>query len=203
MSLPEAKMPAGSCEPGLPGGAKSDDGMRCDAPRLSRRALLGAIASAAMLSACGDGGFRPMYGSAGIGAAVDDKLAQVQVTPVPGRVGQRIRNELIFQATGGGTAPPAAYRLEIAIRESVTSTVVQIDGDARGSIYTVDASFQLIRLSDNSVALQGVSYGRAGFERFDSIFSNVRAREDAENRAARTVGEELKSRLSAYLSSQA
>lgn len=203
MSLPEARKPAGTCEPVLTGGADKDDGMRNGAPRVSRRALLGSIAAAAMLAACGDGGFRPLYGSAGVGAAVDDKLAQVQVTPIPGRVGQRIRNELIFQATGGGAAPPAAYRLEIAIRESLTSTVVQIDGDARGQIYTVDASFQLIRLSDNSVALQGVSYGRAGLERFDSIFANVRAREDAENRAARTVGEELKSRLAAYLSSQA
>jgi LPS-assembly lipoprotein len=192
MSLPEAKLPAGL-----------NDGKREDAPRPPRRALLGAIASAALLAACGDGGFRPLYGSAGIGANVDEKLAQVHVTQIPGRVGQRIRNELIFQSTGGGKPLQPAYRLEVAIRESVTSTLVQTDGDALGQIYTLDASFQLIRISDNSVALKGISYGRAGFERFDSIFSNVRAREDAENRAARTVGEELKSRLTAYLAGQA
>ncbi|MGQ0674225.1 MAG: hypothetical protein ACT4N2_15300 [Hyphomicrobium sp.] len=156
-----------------------------------------------LLTACGNGGFRPLYGSAGVGADVSDKLAQVQIATVPGRVGQVIRNELIFQATGGGQPLPPEYRLEIAISENVTSTLVQTDGDSLGQLYTIDASFRLIRLADNSVALKGISYGRAGFERFDSIFANVRAREDAENRAAKTVGEELKARLSAFLSGSA
>ena len=53
------------------------------------------------------------------------------------------------------------------------------------------------------MVLSGSSYGRAAFERNVSIFSNVRAREDAENRAAKTVGEDLKARLSAYLAAPA
>ena len=179
------------------------DGMRTIPRRSTSRVLLAAIVALPMLTACGSGGFTPLYGSSGIGANVGEKLAQVQITPIPGRVGQRIRNELIFQSTGGGRPLPPVYRLEIAIRESVTSTLVQTDGDALGQLYTLDASFQLIRISDNSVALKGISYGRAGFERFDSIFANVRARQDAEDRAARTVGEELKTRLSGFLSSQA
>ena len=48
--------------------------------------------------------------------------------------------------------------------------------------------------------LTGSSHGRAGFERFQSIYSNVRAREDAENRAARTIADDLKTRLAIYLS---
>ena len=53
------------------------------------------------------------------------------------------------------------------------------------------------------VVLQGKSAGRAGFERFQSIFSNVRARQDAENRVANTVAQDLKTRLAAYLSGAA
>ena len=192
MSLPEALKARGPT-----------DGMRIDARRATRRAFLTALLTVPVLSACGDGGIRPLYGSVGIGANVGEKLAQVQVAPVPGRVGQRIRNELIFQSTGGGQAVPPQYRLDIAIRESVTSTLVQTNGESLGQLYTIDASFQLVRLSDNSVALTGISYGRAGFERFESIFSNVRARQNAEDRAAKTVGDELKSRLTAYLSNQA
>jgi Predicted secreted (periplasmic) protein len=192
MSLPEA----------LKAGGRSD-GMRIITRRTTRRAIVGALLTLPLLTACGGSGFRPLYGSAGIGANVDERLAQVAVTPIPGRVGQRLRNELIFQSTGGGHSLPPQYRLEIAIRESVTSTLVQTDGNALGQIYSLDASFQLIRLADNSVALKGISYGRAGFERFDSIFANVRARQDAEDRAARTVGEELKTRLTAYLATPA
>jgi LPS-assembly lipoprotein len=174
------------------------------AVRCARRSTVCAIALAvSLLGGCGGSGFQPLYGAAGIGAAADQKLAQVDIATIPGRVGQRIRNEMIFQTTGGGAEVPPAYKLDIAIRESVTSTLIRIDGDARSQIYNLDASFQLIRKSDNAVVLTGTSFGRAGFERNTSIFSNVRAREDAENRAAGTVGQDLKSRLAAFLSSQA
>jgi LPS-assembly lipoprotein len=169
------------------------------------RLLLTAAVVAPLLAACGNGGFRPLYGSTGLGgAAANEKLAKVAVNTIPGRVGQQIRNELIFQATGGaGEAQNPELRLEVAIRESVTSTLVMIDGDSGGQVYNVEAKFQLVRVSDKSVVLSGMSYGRASFERNKSIFSNVRAREDAEDRAAKTVAEDLKARLSAYLSGAA
>lgn len=154
---------------------------------------------------CSDSsGFHPLYGSSGVGgAAANEKFAALDIAPIPGRVGQRIRNELIFQSTGGGAPPPAQYRLEVAIRESVTSTLVNIEGNAGGQVYNLDASFRLVRIADKSVVAEGKSYGRASFERVTSIFSNVQARQDAENRAAQTVAEELRTRLMAYLSTQA
>jgi LPS-assembly lipoprotein len=89
--------------------------------------------------------------------------------------------------------------LEVAIRESVVSTLVQVTGDARGQLYNLDANFKVTRLSDNTVVLTGASHGQAGFERFDSIYANVRARRDAEDRAARTVATDMKARLAAFL----
>ena len=51
--------------------------------------------------------------------------------------------------------------------------------------------------------LEGKATSRAAYERYETIFSNVRARYDAENRAARTVAESIKVRLAAYLSQAA
>lgn len=82
----------------------------------------------------------------------------------------------------------------------MSSTLVKVDGNASGQVYNLDASFRLVRIADKSIVAEGKSYGRAGFERLTSTFANVRAREDAENRAAKTVAEELRSRLMAYLS---
>jgi LPS-assembly lipoprotein len=173
-----------------------------------RRILLRTIAAVLVIgpaaAACeGGSGFRPMYGSASIGGNVEAKLAEVEFGSIPGRVGQRIRNELIFQGTGGGDPLPPIYRFEVTIRESVTSTLVRRDGESQSQIYNLDAKFHLISLKDKKVVLEGVSYGRAGFERSASIFSNVRAREDAENRAAKTVAQDLKSRLAAHLAGAA
>jgi LPS-assembly lipoprotein len=147
-----------------------------------------------------------MYASSAItgGTDVNQKLAELEIAPIPGRVGQRIRNELIYQATGGaGSLAQPVYRLEIIMRESITPTLVQIDGNSSGSVYNLSTSFRLVRLADKSVALTGESSSRTAFQRFDSVFANVRARQDAEDRAAKTIGEELKGRVAAYLSGAA
>lgn len=197
MSLPEA------------GGILRSSGTRNGVFRAVRsraltRAVILVCAATPLLNGCGSGGFRPLYASGAFGGAnVNEKFAQVEIATVPGRVGQRVRNELIFQTTGGSTQAPPTMRLEIALRESVTSTLVRTDGDAQSQIYGLEAAFKLVRIADNSVVLTGTSYARAGFERYESIFSNVRAREDAENRAATTVSEDLKSRLTAYLAGAA
>ncbi|HVZ04939.1 hypothetical protein [Hyphomicrobium sp.] len=174
----------------------------------NRRGLLSALglATLCVLSGCGDGstGFRPLYGSAALGgAATQEKLATVDVAPIPGRVGQRIRNELIFQTTGGGKPAEPQYRLDIAIRESVVSTMVQTNGNAGGQIFNIEASYNLVRLKDKTVIASGKSFGRASYDRVTSIFANVEARQDAENRAAESVGEELRTRLLAILATTA
>jgi LPS-assembly lipoprotein len=169
------------------------------------RALGGAVLlSGALLGGCGDAGFRPMYGGAGIGgASASEKLAQVDISTIPGRVGQQLRNEFIFQSTGGGARAEPVYRLEVAIRESVNSTLVDRTGDARAQVYNLDASFKLVRIADSQVVMEGKSYSRAAFDRFSSIYSNVRAREEAETRAAKTIAEELRTRISAYVATAA
>lgn len=187
---------------------------RSPALRSRRLAVFACMVMGGLVSAaCSDGtGFRPMNASVGFGGTgALEKLATVDVAPIPGRVGQRIRNELIYQSTGGGEAAPPQYRLEVAIRESVTSTLVNEDGNAAGQIFNLDAAYRLIRISDKSVVAEGKSYSRAGFERgvpseentSRSVFANVRAREDAENRAAKTLADELKVRLLAQLSQAA
>jgi LPS-assembly lipoprotein len=171
-------------------------------PRAGRfAATLLASALAVTVVGCSEGGFRPMYGNLSAnGDETLSRLADVDIAIVPGRVGQRLRNELIYQANGGDLPASPSYRLEIAIKEAVNSTLVQQDGDSLGQVYQLDANFRLISIADKRVVLQGTSFGRVGFERYDSIFANVRAKEDAENRAAKTVANDMKVRLAAYLS---
>ena len=71
--------------------------------RAASRLVAVALLVAPVMAGCGNGGFRPLYGSAALGgAAASERLAEVAIGPIPGRVGQQVRNELIFHATGGG-----------------------------------------------------------------------------------------------------
>jgi LPS-assembly lipoprotein len=163
-------------------------------------ALLAGLAALA-LAGCG---FQPLYGGTTAGGQrLSEAMAGVDIVPIPGRVGQKLRNELIFANTGGGVAPPSRYRLEIAIKESVVDQLVQITGDATGQVYQLDATFQLIDSGSGKVLLQGKAISRAPYNRFQEIFANVRARYDAENRAARTVSESIKTQVAAFLTNAA
>ncbi len=168
----------------------------------SRRAVLCALGTgliAAGLAGCGNGGFRPLYGTVG-GANVDAKLAHVELAPIPGRNGQRIRNELYFKIYGGGSPQPARYRMEIAIKESTTTTLVLRDGTSGGMIYQIDAKFQLVDVATKKVMFEGVSQSRAASDRFTNVFSNVRAADEAQERASKTIATDLKARLAGFLS---
>ena len=180
---------------------------------LSRRSLVRGLslllAMAPALSACGNGGFRPLYAETPSGAGLQERLKELDVAPIPGRVGQRIRNDLIFQAGGGGELLPPTHRLEITITESILTTLVQKDGTSSGQVYAVQASFKLVNIKTKKVVSQGTSHGRAAFERYINTtqaqftYSNVRAREDAENRVARVIADDLKTRVAMYLSGAA
>ena len=151
------------------------------------------------LSGCG---FQPLYGSGSTtasGARLSEAMKSVDVTPIPGRVGQKVRNELIFANTGGGYQAPTRYKLDIAVSERVTDQLVEITGDATGQVYELQASFTLVNAANGQVMLQGTAISRAAYNRFQEIFANVRARYDAENRAARTISESIKTQVAAFL----
>jgi LPS-assembly lipoprotein len=185
----------------------SDDSRTARGLSLRRRPLLCvclALALSTALTACGDSALRPLYATTPAGEHVHERMKEVDFAPIPGRVGQRIRNDLVFQSTGGGHPLPPQFRFEVVLQENVVSTIVSVSGQnagrPSGAVYSIHASFRLIDIRSKQVVFQGASHARAAFERFESTYSGVRAREDAENRAARTIAEDLKTRLAAYLS---
>jgi LPS-assembly lipoprotein len=108
-------------------------------------ALIASLFAGLIALALAGCGFQPLYGGTTAGGArLAEVMKGVDITPIPGRVGQKLRNELIFASTGGGVAGPTRYRLNITIKESVTDQLVQITGDATGQVYQLDATFKLI-----------------------------------------------------------
>lgn len=152
------------------------------------------------LAGCGGGGFQPLYATGPSGQGASERLAAVDFATIPGRIGQRIRNELIFDRSASGAVQPAKHRLEVRVTDSVLTALARIDGNSTSQIYQIEANFRLLDLSTNKVVFEGRSIGRTNFDRFESVYSNVRAREDAENRAAATISADIRTRLAAYLS---
>ncbi len=201
MSLPES-FGREAVSPHRPSAVRPDHQR---AIRLGRRlgTVLAIAVATAALGACGadSNGFKPLHGATG-GETYDQRLAKVEIGPVGGRVGQRIRNELVFQRSTGNEAIAPELRLDIILTESLLTTLVNSAGASSSQVYQLEARYQLVDLKTKKSVFDGRSVGRGNFDRFVSVYSNVRAREDAENRVAKSIAEEIRTRLVAHLSRQ-
>ena len=146
------------------------------------------------------GCYEPLYGGAAGGQLRDD-LAAIAVDPVPDRLGHYLGNELIFLLNGTGSTVTPKYRLTISPRERVQSPVIDtISGRATAGTLVVDAEYKLTPVGGGDPVAQGVAFTAASYDRTNQRFANIRAARDAEIRDAKTLGEQIKTRLASALS---
>jgi LPS-assembly lipoprotein len=137
---------------------------------------------------------RPVANSAVTGS-IGTELSMVAVKPTTTRVGQEVRNRLLFLLYGG-QAEPAAPRYTLAIvvgsiSEASANIQVNTENEPTAAIETVRASYSL-RDSDGTVVATGKRQFMASYDVPRQEFAAVRARIDAENRAARELAELLR-----------
>ncbi len=162
-----------------------------------RLAFIG-LAVAPVLSGCG---FQPLYGHYS-NAQVAQQLAAVKVTRIPGRVGQKLRNEVIFGLYRGDYPEAPSYRLDVVLRESQSPVLKQITGQATQMLYHLEADYKLIDLATEKVLFKATTQSQAAYDRVDAGFANLRAKIDAENRAATVIAQNIKNRIAAFFSSR-
>src|SRR4051794_19877600 len=178
-----------------------------DFPRIVR--LLMVLALAGLTAGC----FQPLYGdraSVGGGASggVLDKMRSVDVVPVSTsqggrlpRVGGEVRNELIYQLTGGGDPNTTAYTLKISISSNNLQVISDVN-TARADVqnYGIDASYSLIEVGTGKPVVTSSTFSRVSYDipGQQQRFAGQRGLRDAENRAAKVLAENIRNRLASY-----
>lgn len=153
------------------------------------------------LSGLGGCSFQSLHGPTVNNNHLSDEMASIEIAVVDGRVPQRIRNELIFRTTGGNHPHAPRYYLSYAIKSSILSVALRRSGDAGSKIFKLDAKFTLFRDKDKKKKMfQADTSTRAAFDKFDSTFANIRAQQDAENRAAKAIANDIYNRLAIFIS---
>ncbi len=155
--------------------------------------------AAVLLGACG---FRPIYATGSdADRAVAADLAQIRIDPIADRVGQQLRNNLVDSFGSSIGSPPARYTLKVTLQESLQRLAVQRDQVATRGNYNLQATYTL---SDAGGVLHRASHRViSSYNILSSDFANLSAEQDARTRAAREVGEAIRTSLSAYFASRA
>ncbi len=160
---------------------------------------LAVLALAGALGGC----FQPMYGQStlfGAGAKLRDEMRQVEVLEIQGRVGQEIRNDLIFELTGGqGNPVGAPYKLAMTITSGSQTPLVDVtSGRATSETVVLDVTYRVLDVANDRVVLTEKALARISLDRSQQRFAAIRAVRDAQNRAAKLVAQQIRSRLASY-----
>ncbi len=171
------------------------------------------FAAIAALAAALGGCFRPLYAERppGGGPGVRELLSGVEFLPlnVPNgtreaRVGQEIRNALLFSLYGAATGSPPTHQLTMKIRVSRLSVLV----DARTTRpdidnYGIDADYVLKDIVTGKSVVTGSAAARVSYDipGQEQRFARQRAFRDAEDRAAKVIAENVNERLASFFAS--
>ncbi|HZQ12997.1 MAG TPA: LPS assembly lipoprotein LptE [Pseudolabrys sp.] len=164
------------------------------------------VALAGLTAGC----FQPLYGDGTVvpTAGLDNRLAGVRVQPIEtpngtplARVGVGVRNELIYGLTGGGDPASATHQLTIRLTSTRQQLIVDIH-TARPEVqdYGIDAIYTLTDLATGRTVVSGQTFSRVTYDipGQQQRFAGVRGLRDAENRAAKVIADNIKSRLASY-----
>ena len=166
----------------------------------------GALALAALSAGC----FQPLYGdqSPTGGPVLRDQLAAVNVEQIfapkgtdEARIAVEIRNALLFDFTGGGYAAPPLHRLKISITSTRASIIVDVN-TSRPDVenYGINATYTLTEIATGKVVVTGTTFSRVSYDvpGQEQRFARVRGLRDAEQRAAKVIADNIRSRLTSY-----
>lgn len=170
-----------------------------------------AVALAGLLAGC----FQPMYGDRSAMApgvvsnsptlealrAVDVKqIVAPNGTPLS-RIAVEVRNDLLFNLTGGSNAAPPTHELDVKLSTTNLSVIVDIN-TARPDMqnYGIDAAYTLREIGTGKIVFTSRTFSRVSYDTpgQQQRFVGNRALRDAENRAAKVIADQIHARLASY-----
>lgn len=165
----------------------------------ARRALL--LGALGLLSACG---LRPLYGGdegnptgGAPSGGVRGDLAAIRIATIAERGGQVLRNALLDHLTPEGEPGQPLYQLVVTRSESEETPLRRLDEVAMLQILRVSASWSL-RDPSGATLTSGVSRTLARFDLTRSQPATEAARQNARERAARDLAEDIRVKLALY-----
>lgn len=153
------------------------------------------VAGLGLALALGGCGFSPLYGRPAAGSLVATELGEIVTDPIPGRVGLRVRNNLIDLISPSGSPAAPQYRLAVRLKEEREGLLISGDASITRYNYTLFADYDLVDIATGDVIDRGKARAIAGYNVVESQFATLSAEKDAEARAARELAQEIRLRL--------
>src|SRR5215467_2150710 len=156
------------------------------------------------------GCFQPLYAEKTLTGepSVRQALSGVDVSQIAApagsplsRIAVTVRNDLVFDTTGGSAPPPPTHRLKVTLSSNQLSVIVNLQSN-RPDVqnYGLTATYVLTDLRTGQVVVNDQTFSRVSYDLpgEQQRFAGTRALRDAENRAAQIIADNIKARLASY-----
>jgi LPS-assembly lipoprotein len=157
--------------------------------------LLATAAAAFLLAGCQ---LQPLY-AGGAGGKVATALTSVSVTPIEGRVGWLVYNELKERLSTDASST-ARYRLDVELDDDIVGLGIRGDRAVTRERRSLRARYRLTDLSNGQVVLDATAGSDAGIDVVSSEYATVAAEQTAAERLSEVVADQIVSRLGLFAS---
>jgi LPS-assembly lipoprotein len=160
--------------------------------------LIAIVLSCFALALAGCSNVRPLYGTQSDGSNVGVTLSGVSVQEQNSRAGQIVRNNLISNFGSNGSDH---YILQLQVTDRTRNISSQSDKKLWRYRYTLNAKFTLIDAKTKKQVKTGTSFSNVSYDTVEQPLADLRAAEEAKERAGREVAEDIRLRLAAHFAS--
>jgi LPS-assembly lipoprotein len=143
--------------------------------------------------------YRPLYGTSADGKGVAVALSAVAVEEQKTRAGQIVRNNLLSNLRGGAEA---GFMLRMSPEEKSQQVSALSGQKLARHRFNLKIKYELLSKQSSEVVTSGTSFSNVSYDTVEQPIADLKAAENARDRAAREVAEDIRLRLAAYFSAQ-
>jgi LPS-assembly lipoprotein len=141
--------------------------------------------------------YRPLYGTGADGKGVAVALSGIAIDEQKTRAGQIVRNNLISSFGNSGSSQFVLRLLPDEKTQQISSISTQKLTRQR---YKLNMKYELADVKSGETVASGASFSNVSYDTVEQPIADLRAAENARERAAREVAEDIRLRLAAHFS---
>ena len=149
-----------------------------------------------MTSSCG---FEPLYSERN-NDSTQKYLDKLYIEPIPGRLGQIVRNQLLISLQVNSYVKSPLYSLFINLDTERRPVAFKLDKTITRYNLEMISEFSLVNNENGEIIFIETNRSIAAYSIVLSEFANITAAQDAERRAAIDISQQIVKRLGIYFS---
>lgn len=143
-------------------------------------------------------GFQPLYSDRPAGGSIAGDIAAVRIAPIPDRIGQILRNELIDRLNPSGEPADARFSLEARVAVTKLQLGIRKDETATRTSLRFRSTFRLRDAGSGAVVYSSRAGTVTSYNIVDSEYATLASERAARRRGLILIADRIALRVAGY-----